>query len=59
MVEAWFGIFTRKSVRRGSFDSVSALVRHIQAYIQNWNANPKPFVWTKNPADVIRKAIRR
>lgn len=59
MVEAWFGILTRKSVRRGSFDSVSALVRHIQAYIDNWNANPKPFVWTKNPADVIRKAPRR
>jgi transposase len=58
MVEAWFGVLTRKSVRRGSFDSVSALVRHIQAYIENWNANPTPFVWTKTPADVIRKAIR-
>ena len=58
MVEAWFGILTRKSVRRGSFDSVPALVRHIQAYIDNWNANPKPFVWTKNPSTIIRKAIR-
>ncbi len=58
MVEAWFGVLTRKSVRRGSFDSVSALVRHIQSFIENWNANPKPFVWTKNPADVIRKALR-
>ena len=24
-----------------------------------WNAHPTPFVWTKEPADVIKKAIRR
>src|SRR5215510_1357327 len=30
MVEAWFSILTRKSVRRGSFDTVRALVRHIE-----------------------------
>src|SRR4029453_4499265 len=33
MVEAWFSILTRKSVRRGSFDTVRALIRHIQNYI--------------------------
>src|SRR5216117_3975680 len=32
MVEAWFGILTRKAVRRGSFDTV----RHIEAYIADW-----------------------
>jgi transposase len=59
MVEAWFGILTRKSVRRGSFPSVKALVRHIRAYIEHWNEHPTPFVWTKEPADIIRKAVRR
>lgn len=59
MVEAWFGILTRKSVRRGSFNTVKALVRHIQAYIEHWNECPTPFVWTREPADVIRKALRR
>ena len=59
MVEAWFGILTRKSVRRGSFSSVSKLVAHIQAYIAHWNENPRPFVWTKRPADIITKAVRR
>lgn len=59
MVEAWFGVFTRKSVRRGSFDSVAALVRHIEHYLAEWNSHPTPFVWTKDPADVIRKAVRR
>ena len=59
MIEAWFGILTRKSVRRGSFVSVKALVRHIRDYIEHWNAHPTPFVWTKEPAEIIRKAVRR
>ncbi len=59
MVEAWFGILTRKSVRRASFETVRALVRHIEAYITEWNSHPTPFVWTKDPATIIRKAVRR
>lgn len=59
MVEAWFGILTRQSVRRASFPTVKALVKHIGAYIDHWNENPTPFVWTKEPADIIRKAVRR
>jgi transposase len=59
MVEAWFGILTRQSVRRGSFVSVKELIRHIGHYIEHWNQHPTPFVWTKTPADIIRKAVRR
>jgi transposase len=59
LIEAWFGILTRKSVRRGSFPSANALVKHIQKYIERWNTNPTPFVWTKDPAHIIRKAVRR
>ena len=59
MIEAWFGILTRKSVRRGNFVSVSSLVRHIGHYIEHWNEHPTPFVWTKTPAQIIRKALRR
>ncbi len=59
MIEAWFGILTRKSVRRGSFETVRALIRHIQRYIEQWNDHPTPFVWTKTPGDIIKKALRR
>ena len=59
MVEAWFRILTRKSVRRGSFDTLRALIWHIERYLVEWNAHPTPFVWTKEPADIIRKALRR
>jgi len=59
MVEAWFGILTRKSIRRGSFPSLRALIAHIKAYIARWNEHPTPFVWTKAPSEIIRKAVRR
>jgi transposase len=59
LVEVWFSILTRKSVRRGSFDTVRALVTHLQHYIETWNDHPTPFVWTKEPADLIRKIARR
>lgn len=59
LVEAWFSILTRKSVRRGSFETVRALIRHIERYLAEWNAHPTPFVWTKEPADIIKKALRR
>jgi transposase len=58
MVESWFGTLTRKSIRRGSFDTVRSLTRHIDAYIEHWNEDPSPFVWTKEAKDVARKAIR-
>lgn len=58
MIEAWFGVLTRKSIRRGSFDSVRALVRHIEAYLDHWNEHPAPFVWTKTADQIIAKAIR-
>jgi transposase len=59
MVEAWFSILTRKAVRRGSFETVRALIRHIERYLAEWNTHPTPFVWTKEPAAIIKKALRR
>ena len=59
MIEAWFSILTRKSIRRGSFDTVRALIRHIKAYIEGWNEKPVPFVWTKTANEIVRKAVRR
>jgi transposase len=59
MVEVWFSVLTRKSIRRGSFPSVRALVRHIEHYLDHWNAHPIPFVWTKTADHVVAKAVRR
>ena len=58
LIEAWFSILTRKSIRRGSFSSVRALIRHIQDFLDHWNEDPVPFVWTKSADEIIRKAVR-
>jgi transposase len=58
MVEAWFSILTRKSIRRASFDTVRELVRHIKSYIRRWNQDSVPFVWTKSADEIIEKAVR-
>ncbi len=58
LIEAWFSILTRKSIRRGSFPSVRALIRHIQNFLDHWNEDPVPFVWTKSAVEIIRKAVR-
>jgi transposase len=58
LIEVWFSILTRKSIRRGSHDSVRELIRHIWAYIEGWNEHPVPFVWTKSADEIVEKAIR-
>lgn len=59
MIETWFGILTRKALKRGSFDSVASLVGGIKAYLDLWNKHPKPFVWTKTPEEILVKARPR
>ena len=58
MVERWFRNLTDKRIRRGIFKSVTDLVAAIEAYIQQHNNNPKPFVWTAKAEDIIAKYRR-
>lgn len=46
LVERWFGELTSKRVRRGSFFSVDDLKDAIMDFLEAWNDNPKPFIWT-------------
>ncbi len=46
LVERWFREITDKRIRRGVFRSVPQLIEAIQAYIDEHNDNPNPFVWT-------------
>jgi transposase len=54
-VEIWFGIITRQSIRRGTFQSVRQLIRHIENYIAHWNEEAAPFTWTATPEEIISK----
>lgn len=58
LVERWFGKITVERIRRGVFKSVPELERAILDYIDQNNANPTPFVWTKSAHDIIRKVNR-
>jgi len=58
MVERWFGEITRKRIRRGTFKSVPQLIDAITDSLKHYNANPTPFVWTKNANTIIAKVNR-
>jgi len=58
LVERWFGELTSKLLKRGTHRSVRDLNTDIRAWIQTWNHNPRPYVWTKT-ADQILDSIRR
>jgi transposase len=58
LVERWFAELTAKRLRRGTHRSVRQLNADIRAWIQTWNASPRPFVWTKT-ADQILESIAR
>jgi putative transposase len=57
-VERWFGIITDKAIRRGSFKSVKELVDKIKDFTEIYNRNPKPFVWTATPEEILAKLGR-
>src|SRR6201982_1297166 len=58
LVERWFGELTRKCVRRGVFHSVPDLKKDIQEYLDTWNEDPKPFVWTATVESILEKLSR-
>lgn len=56
LVERWFAELTTKKLRRGTHTSVRQLNADIRTWIQTWNDNPRPYVWTKT-ADQILASI--
>ena len=57
-VERFFALLTERQLRRGVHRSTAQLEAGIRAFIDAYNANPKPFRWTKS-ADDILAAIQR
>ena len=57
-VERWFATLTQKQVRRGTHRSTQQLEQAIREYLATYNADPKPFVWSKT-ADEIFASIQR
>jgi transposase len=57
-VERWFAQLTEKQIRRGTHRSTVELEKTIRSYLNVYNRDPRPFVWTKT-ADQILDSIKR
>jgi len=57
-VERFFGLITDQRIRRGVFTSVADLERAIMDYLDQHNAQPKPFVWTKSAGEILETVAR-
>ena len=55
LIERWFGELTTKRIRRGVFLSVPDLIAAIEEFLQLWNQDPKPFVWTATVESILAK----
>jgi transposase len=58
LVERWFGELDSKAIRRGVFRSVKDLEASIHAFLQAWNQNPRPYVWTATVESISEKLSR-
>jgi len=58
LVERLFAEITRQRIRRGVFKSVDDLKAAIVAWIEDRNANPKPFKWTAKADTILEKTTR-
>ena len=47
LIECWFSILARRAIRGASFTSPQQVRQAIDAFIEAYNAEAAPFVWTK------------
>ena len=54
-VETFFSALTRRRLKRGVFPSIGDLQTAINRYLDEHNAEPKPFIWTNPASKIIEK----
>lgn len=54
-VEIWFNIITQKAIRRGTFKSVKDLINKIKNFVDQYNKNSQPFMWTATADSILAK----
>jgi transposase len=53
LVERWFAELTNRKLRRSAHRTVAELEADITAWVDAWNDDPKPFVWTKTADEIL------
>jgi transposase len=57
-VERLFAEVTRELLQRSDHRSVQALEKDLREWVKAWNANPKPFIWTKTAEEILSSIAR-
>jgi len=57
-VERFFALLTERQIRRGVHRNLDALLSAISSFIEQHNADPKPFRWTKSADDILASIER-
>jgi transposase len=58
LVERWFATLTQKQIRRGTHRSTQELETAIRKYLDAYNQDPQPFVWTKTADEILESVAR-
>ena len=53
LVERWSAELTNRKLRRSAHRSVTELEADIRKWINEWNKEPRPFVWTKTAGEIL------
>jgi transposase len=58
LVEAWLSQLTKKQIRRNSFGNVNDVIKAVNEFVAEYQKNPRPFVWTVNADEILRKVAK-
>lgn len=58
LVERFFALITERAIKRGSDRSVKELIGRIHHFVDHYNKNCKPFVWTATADSILTKLQR-
>ena len=53
LVERWFAELTNRKLRRSAHRTVAELEADLTAWVDAWNDDPRPFVWTKTADEIL------
>jgi transposase len=58
LVESWLSQLTEKQLRRNAFPHKMALIAAIKEFVAEYQNNPRPFVWTVDADEILRKVAK-
>ena len=51
-------ILTKKQIRRNSFPNTYDVIRAINEFVAEYQKDPRPFVWTVDADEILRKVAK-